>query len=73
MGARCRRSSSTCLEALDELARATVSGQVSREEECSQLRRKELLGFFKGKVAGWWIPVGGNHKVQKAELRKTYS
>ncbi|MEE8134500.1 MAG: 3-(methylthio)propionyl-CoA ligase, partial [Gemmatimonadales bacterium] len=44
--------------------------------------KEELLGFFKGKVADWWIPddvvmveelpIGGTGKVQKLELRKTY-
>ena len=44
--------------------------------------KKDLLGFFKGKVADWSIPddvvfvdelpVGGTGKVQKTELRKTY-
>lgn len=44
--------------------------------------KEELLEFFKGQVADWWIPddvvmvdelpIGGTGKVQKAELRKTY-
>ena len=45
--------------------------------------KKDLLGFFKGKVADWSIPddviiveklpIGGTGKVQKSELRRTYA
>jgi fatty-acyl-CoA synthase len=47
-----------------------------------ELGREELLAFFEGKVAKWWIPddvvfadslpVGGTGKIQKNKLREAY-
>ncbi|OON63087.1 long-chain fatty acid--CoA ligase [Massilia sp. KIM] len=47
-----------------------------------ELRREDLLAFFEGKVAKWWIPddvvfadslpVGGTGKIQKNKLREAY-
>jgi acyl-CoA synthetase (AMP-forming)/AMP-acid ligase II len=46
------------------------------------VEREELLAFFSGKVAKWWIPddvvfadslpVGGTGKIQKNKLREAY-
>ncbi|VXB73224.1 3-(methylthio)propionyl-CoA ligase [Massilia sp. 9I] len=48
----------------------------------TELSREELLGFYEGKVAKWWIPddvvftealpVGGTGKIQKNKLRDAY-
>ena len=48
-----------------------------------QVSREELLGWFSGKVAKWWIPddvvfadslpVGGTGKIQKNRLREAYA
>ena len=48
----------------------------------AEVSREELLGFFEGKVAKWWIPddvvftealpVGGTGKIQKNKLRDLY-
>ncbi|MCS0598555.1 3-(methylthio)propionyl-CoA ligase [Massilia agri] len=48
----------------------------------ADLSREELLAFFEGKVAKWWIPddvvfadalpVGGTGKIQKNKLRDAY-
>lgn len=48
----------------------------------AELSREELLAFFEGKVAKWWIPddvvfaealpVGGTGKIQKNKLREAY-
>ena len=48
----------------------------------AELTREELLGYFEGKVAKWWIPddvvftealpVGGTGKIQKNKLRDLY-
>jgi fatty-acyl-CoA synthase len=48
----------------------------------ADVSREELLAFFEGKVAKWWIPddvvftealpVGGTGKIQKNKLREAY-
>ena len=48
----------------------------------AEVTREELLAFFEGKVAKWWIPddvvfaealpVGGTGKIQKNKLRDVY-
>lgn len=48
----------------------------------AELAREDLLAFFEGKVAKWWIPddvvftealpVGGTGKIQKNKLREAY-
>lgn len=49
----------------------------------AEVSREELLGWFSGKVAKWWIPddvvfadslpVGGTGKIQKNKLREAYA
>jgi fatty-acyl-CoA synthase len=47
-----------------------------------EVSREELLGFFEGKIAKWWmpddvvfveaLPVGGTGKIQKNKLREQF-
>ncbi|WP_312517471.1 3-(methylthio)propionyl-CoA ligase [Massilia sp.] len=55
---------------------------VVRRPGIQEVTREELLAFFSGKVAKWWIPddvvftdalpVGGTGKIQKNKLRDAY-
>jgi fatty-acyl-CoA synthase len=48
----------------------------------AELTREELLGFFEGKIAKFWmpddvlfvesLPIGGTGKIQKNKLREQY-
>jgi fatty-acyl-CoA synthase len=48
----------------------------------AMLTREELLAFYEGKIAKWWLPddvvfvdslpVGGTGKIQKNKLREQF-
>jgi len=60
----------------------TTGDLITVREGAGRMEAQELLRFFEGKVAKWWIPddvvfadslpVGGTGKVQKNKLREAY-